>query len=90
MTPARHAHGTRPRKPSEKRREQHLHAWLGEDAPWEYDQYPCHELQQRKQHQVGIALEESNDFPGVTEVNRSIFSADTCFKHQKPKLMLVA
>ena len=40
--------------------------------------------------QVGIAVEESNDSPGVTEVNRSIFSADTCFKHQKPTLMLVA
>ena len=40
--------------------------------------------------QVGIATEESNDVPGVTEVNRSVFSAGTCFEHQKPTLMLGA
>ena len=40
--------------------------------------------------QVWIAMEESNDVPGVMEVNWLVFSADTCFVHQKPTLVLDA
>ena len=44
VPPVRQAHGARPRKPAEQRRQQGLHARLGENTPREYGQYPRHYL----------------------------------------------
>jgi hypothetical protein len=48
---------------------------------------PVTSFSRAKSIQVVIAAVESNDAPGVTEVNRSVFSAGTCFEIQKPTLI---
>ncbi|KAH9164558.1 hypothetical protein EDB89DRAFT_2016657 [Lactarius sanguifluus] len=75
----RQAHGARPCKPTEQRRQQGLHARLGENPPQDY--------QSADSTQVVIAAGESSAAPEVTEVNRSVFSAGTRFVHQKLVMM---